>query len=299
MVQPRCFGILNVNKPKGFTSHDVVSKLRKILNTKKIGHTGTLDPMATGVLPVCVGKATRVIQYLDSSKIYKAFIQLGVETDTYDLDGKILRSAQVKLDLQKIKAELQAFKGETSQRPPIYSAIHYKGKRLYEYARANIEIEDIPERKITVNSIELVELIEENSDNPVIVVDIDCSGGTYIRSIAHDLGIKLGYGAALSGLIRTKSGKCIIDKSHTLEEIEQINKEGRINEIFINPSDVINLKNINIEHEQLDKIVKGQFIQGIEGMEGEKVQLLYQNKLAAIAEIRDNLTYPLNVLIDL
>ena len=255
--------------------------------------------MATGVLPVCVGKATRVIQYLDSSKIYKAFIQLGVETDTYDLDGKILRSAQVKLDLQKIKAELQAFKGETSQRPPIYSAIHYKGKRLYEYARANIEIEDIPERKITVNSIELVELIEENSDNPVIVVDIDCSGGTYIRSIAHDLGIKLGYGAALSGLIRTKSGKCIIDKSHTLEEIEQINKEGRINEIFINPSDVINLKNINIEHEQLDKIVKGQFIQGIEGMEGEKVQLLYQNKLAAIAEIRDNLTYPLNVLIDL
>jgi len=153
------FGIINVNKPKGFTSHDVVAKLRKILRIKQIGHTGTLDPMATGVLPVCVGKATKIIQYLESSKAYRAFIKLGIKTDTYDMEGQILEKNPVILDIEGIKKYLESFRGEIIQTPPIYSAIHYKGKRLYEYARKNIEVTDIPTRKVTINSIELVEVL--------------------------------------------------------------------------------------------------------------------------------------------
>ena len=298
MTQACCFGILNVDKPKGFTSHDVVAKLRKILNTKKIGHTGTLDPMATGVLPVCIGKATKIIQYLDSSKAYRAFIKLGVITDTYDLEGKIISSTPVEFDLEKIKAELEFFKGEIEQRPPMYSAIHYNGKRLYEYARSNIEIEDIPTRKVVINSINLVEVLDRDTDNPVVVVDIDCSGGTYIRSIAYDLGQKLGYGACLSGLIRTKSDKFTIDKSNTIEDIEKIAKEGRINEIILNPANIINLKSISINDNQLDKIIKGQCISVEEAFdEGEKVQLIYQDKLAGIAQSKNNMIWPVNVLI--
>lgn len=293
------FGIINVNKPKGLTSHDVVSRLRKILNTKQIGHTGTLDPLATGVLPVCIGKATKVIQYLDDSKAYRAFIKLGIKTDTYDMEGKITEIKKVTLDVDRIQAALNSFNGEIIQKPPIYSAVHYKGKRLYEYARANVTIDDIPERKVTINSIKLLEIFEEEMQPPVLVVDISCSAGTYIRSIAHDLGEILGYGATLSGLIRIKAGKFTIENSYTLDEIQTFKNQEKINEIIVNPVCALGLKCSKIDDVQLGKIKNGQYLFDLktEAEEGEKIQLLYNDSLAAIAEIREGKIKPVNVFV--
>jgi len=294
------FGIINVNKPKGFTSHDVVSKLRKILNMKQIGHTGTLDPLATGVLPVAVGKATKVIQYLEDSKSYRAFIKLGVRTDTYDLEGQILETNPVIVNTKMIKSALNEFQGDIIQTPPIYSAVHYKGKRLYEYARANIKVEDIPQRQVNISSIELVQILEESSENPILVVDIDCSSGTYIRSLVSDLGDKLIYGATLNDLIRTKSGKFVLDSSHTLDEIQDYKNTNRINDLVINPICILNLECCKIEQNQLEKIQKGQSIENIELSrlkEEEKIQLMYEDKLAAIAKVKDKRIFPVNVFI--
>ncbi|OGI00159.1 MAG: tRNA pseudouridine(55) synthase TruB [Candidatus Melainabacteria bacterium GWF2_37_15] len=280
------FGIINVNKPKGFTSHHVVGKLRKILGIKQIGHTGTLDPLAVGVLPVCVGKATRIIQYLDTSKAYRAYILLGVRTDTYDTEGTILQKIEVIPDKKQIFALLEEFRGEIIQTPPIYSAVHYKGKRLYEYARKNIEIEDIPQRRVTINDIKLISI-----ENSTVVVDIDCSGGTYIRSIAHDLGEKLGYGACLENLIRTRSGKFRIEDSFTLQEIENADPE----KFLIPPQNVLDFEIIEISDEQKNEVCKGRYIEvGIEykGL----VQLIHNGTLIAIAKVDAGRIMPVKVL---
>ena len=292
------FGIINVNKPKGFTSHDVVAKLRKILKIKQIGHTGTLDPMAVGVLPVCIGKATKIIQYLESSKAYRAFIKLGIKTDTYDMEGQILEKNPVNLNIDEIKNYLEDFKGEITQTPPIYSAVHYKGKRLYEYARENIEIIDIPTRKVTINSIELIESLDENSENPVLVVDIDCQEGTYIRSIAYDLGEKLGCGACLSGLTRTKAGKFTFEKTYTLEQIEEFCKTADFNKFLVNPIEILPLEIFEICEDLLDKIKKGQYFPSPTPYPNNCfLQLVYKNKLVAIARFEDNIIKPVNVFI--
>jgi len=296
----RFFGYINVNKPKSFTSHDVVGKLRKILNIKQIGHTGTLDPMATGVLPVAIGKATKTIQYLEGSKAYRAFIKLGIRTDTYDMEGQILETNPVVFDIEKIKNILLEFKGDIAQRPPMYSAVHYKGKRLYELARSNVKVEDIPERQVNVSSVELIEVIEENSQNPIIVVDISCSSGTYIRSIASDLGDKLGYGATLCDLIRTKSGKLTIDNCHTIEEIEEYSKKDEISNLIINPIYILDLECCKIEQNYLEKIKHGQYLEGLDldNFDSEKkIQLVYEDKLVAIAKIKGGLVFPVNVFI--
>lgn len=300
LVSGNLFGIINVNKPVKFTSHDVVSKLRKILNIRQIGHTGTLDPLAVGVLPVCIGKATKIIQYLEDSKAYRAYIKLGIRTNTYDADGEIIEDNSVNLDLQRIQDALKEFQGEITQKPPIYSAVHYKGKRLYEYARANIEVEDIPERNVHINSIELLDILNKDSDHPTLIVDIDCSGGTYIRSIANDLGDILDYGASLDSLIRTKSGRFTIDKSHSLEEIQEFFRSGRLNEILINPVDVINLERVSITEDQINKVTKGQYIKICDENKLaniEKIQLIYENKLIAIARVEEDKAFPINVFV--
>lgn len=288
-------GIINVNKPTGLTSHQVVSRLRKILGIKQIGHTGTLDPLAVGVLPVCTGKFTRIIEYLDTSKAYRAYILLGVETDTYDMEGKILEKTPVKPDIEKIKEKLQDFQGEITQIPPMYSAVHYKGKRLYEYARKNQEVKDIPQRRVTINEIKLVEIQNKETENPVIVVDIDCSGGTYIRSIAHDLGKKLGYGSCLQNLTRTRSGKFTLDDSLELEQIEEYYKKGEITKFLIQPESILDLEVYKIDSAQRERVKNGQSLI-IEGQEKEKlVQLIYDNSLAAIARIADHKIKPVKV----
>jgi len=281
------FGLINVNKPKGFTSHQVVAKLRKILNIKQIGHTGTLDPMAVGVLPVCVGKATRLIQYLDTSKAYRAEILLGVKTDTYDIEGAIIEQKPVQPDRELVVKMLGEFKGEIIQTPPIYSAVHYKGKRLYEYARKNIEIPDIPQRQVTINEIKLVSF-----ENTTLVVDIDCSGGTYIRSIAYDLGEKLGCGACLSGLTRTRSGKFRLEDSFTLEEIEEKDPTAFI----IPPQEVLDFEIIQIGADETEEIKNGRYIKADRDYK-DMVQLVYNDRLVSVAKQEDSKIRPVQVFI--
>ena len=209
-------GIILVNKPSGMTSHDVVNKLRRILKTKKVGHCGTLDPDATGVLVVCVNKATKVLQFLTSeSKEYVATLSLGTSTDTYDASRKIIETKEFHaLDNNEIVACFNNFIGSQEQKPPIYSAIKVNGKKLYEYARAGEQVE-VPTRSVTVNHLEILQI-----ENNLIKFKVGCSKGTYIRSLCYDLAKALGYPGHMKDLIRTKSGNFSLENCFTLEQIE-------------------------------------------------------------------------------
>lgn len=210
-------GILIVNKEKGFTSHDVVAKLRGILHIKKIGHTGTLDPDATGVLPVCVGKATKVCGLLtDKDKVYEAVIRFGITTDTLDMTGAVLRERPVAVTEKQLRETMAAFVGEIEQIPPMYSAIKVNGKKLCDLARAGQEVERKP-RRITIYELSL---LSANLEEAECTVRVHCSKGTYIRSLCHDIGERLGCGAAMKSLVRVRAGQFGIEQSMTLSEIE-------------------------------------------------------------------------------
>ena len=211
------FGFINLNKPIGFTSHDCIAKLRKLLNTRKIGHGGTLDPTATGVLPVAVGKATRLLQFLPEPKAYRARIRLGVTTTTDDLAGEVLHSVSVSdISEDRIINCLNSFVGTIEQVPPIYSAIKKNGKKLYELARKGEEV-TVEARTVTIANIELLNI--DRTDGYELEVEIDCSPGTYIRAIARDLGDLLGVGGTLANLVRTQSCGMRLSDSVTFEEI--------------------------------------------------------------------------------
>ena len=252
-MQEQMFGFLNVYKPKDMTSHDVVDVLRKVTKIKQIGHTGTLDPFAQGVLPICIGKATRLIEYLDDEKEYIAEISFGKNTDTYDLDGKIVSECDLKITQNDVEKELESFKGEILQTPPIYSALKVKGKKLYEYARNGEEVKIEP-RTVFIEKIELKDFDEVNQKAEVL---IKCSKGTYIRSIAHDLGQNLKVGAYLSKLIRTQAGKFFIDATIALEEIKTVED---VQKNLINPPKMLNFPQVEITEEEHKKIIMGQFI---------------------------------------
>ena len=212
------FGFINLNKPQGFTSHDCVAKMRRLLNTKKIGHGGTLDPLATGVLPIAVGKATRLLQFLPTAKSYRALIRLGVQTTTDDLEGEIVATHTTDhLQEQEILSCLSLFTGQIEQVPPKYSAIKQKGKKLYELARQGIEV-DVPKRQVEINKCQLVNFLP--GEFWEIEVEIDCGPGTYIRAIARDLGNQLGVGGTLANLIRTKSCGLDLTDSTLFSEID-------------------------------------------------------------------------------
>lgn len=212
-------GILIINKEKGFTSHDVVAKLRGILHTKKIGHTGTLDPDATGVLPVCIGRATKVCSILtDTDKTYEAVIRFGIITDTLDMTGEILERRPVQITKEQLVEALAAFVGEIEQLPPMYSAIKINGKRLYDLARKGQEVER-EKRRITIHELTL---LSENLEKALCTVRVNCSKGTYIRSLCADIGERLGCGAAMQSLVRTRAGGFQIGQARTLSEIEEL-----------------------------------------------------------------------------
>ncbi len=212
-------GIVNVNKPLGITSHDVVYRLRKILNIKKIGHTGTLDPEASGVLPMCVGKGTKMAEYLTAAdKQYLARMQLGAFTDTQDASGEVLESFEVNVTEEQICQAVKGFIGEITQIPPMYSAIKIDGKKLYELAREGKTVEREP-RKITIHNIEIKGIDLQNNTVDMLV---DCSKGTYIRTLCNDIGASLGCGGHMSALHRTKSGRFHIDTAFTLEQIAEM-----------------------------------------------------------------------------
>ena len=212
------FGFLNLDKPFDWTSHDCVAKTRRLLRIKKIGHAGTLDPAATGVLPIAIGRATRLLQYLPSDKAYKATIRLGVQTTTDDLQGEVIHQQSVSgLNLETVKIALEKFQGQIEQIPPSYSAIQVGGKRLYDLARKGEKIE-APVRNVEVFNIDVLDWRE--GDFPELDVNISCGGGTYIRAIARDLGTVLETGGTLAALQRTVSSGFNLADSMTLAELE-------------------------------------------------------------------------------
>lgn len=211
-------GIINVYKEQGFTSHDVVAKLRGILHTKKIGHTGTLDPDATGVLPVCVGKATKVCDLLtDKDKAYRAVVKLGITTDTQDMTGQIIREHPVNVTEDDLRATVSDFLGEIHQIPPMYSAVKIGGKKLYELARQGKEIERKP-RRVTIYELALTSLALSRQE---FTMEVTCSKGTYIRTLCHDIGEQLGCGAAMKSLVRIRVGDFVQEEAISLSEIEE------------------------------------------------------------------------------
>lgn len=217
-------GILLVNKPKDFTSHDVVNVLRRVFNTKKIGHTGTLDPDATGLLVIGINKGTKIMKYLNNDeKIYEAVILIGKTTDTLDDAGEIISSLSVKDEIKNTEDVINSFKGIYTQTPPMYSAIKYKGKRLYEYARKGIIIDDIPSRDITIYDIHQTGEISYQEDTAKLSYYVHSSKGLYVRTLSYDIGKKLGYPAYNLELHRIKAGNFDVKDSYTLDEIKEGN----------------------------------------------------------------------------
>ncbi len=215
-------GVLLLNKPVGITSNAALQKAKRLLNAKKAGHTGTLDPFADGLLPLCFGEATKFSAHLlDADKGYRAVLQLGVTTTTGDPEGEVTATRDVNVSRSDIEAVLPRFTGEIEQIPPMHSALKHQGRPLYEYARAGIDIER-PPRKVTIPSIELVECTP-----PRVVIDVRCSAGTYIRTLAQDIGATLGCGAHLTALTRTASGGFMLETAHTLAQLEALDPAAR------------------------------------------------------------------------
>ena len=216
-------GIINIKKEKGYTSHDVVAKMRGILQQKKIGHTGTLDPDATGVLPVCLGNATKLCDMLvDKSKVYRVEFMLGVVTDTQDISGTCIEKKEVDVTEEKVLSVINSFLGESMQIPPMYSALKVNGKKLYELAREGKEVE----RK--AREIVITNILVESINLPNIVMTVDCSKGTYIRTLCHDIGAILGCGAVMTELSRLRVGDFEIADAITLGELEVLRDEGTV-----------------------------------------------------------------------
>lgn len=264
------FGFLNIYKPKGMTSHDVVAVLRKITKIRQIGHTGTLDPFAEGVLPICIGKATRLIEYLEDDKEYIATVQFGKNTTTYDIEGEVSECFENKITQNDLVLALDSFRGEIEQLPPIYSAIKVNGKKLYEYARKGEDVEIKP-RKVIISKLELKYFDYEKQTAELLIA---CSKGTYIRSIAFDLGQKLKCGGYLTKLIRTKAGAFTIDKSIKLDGIN-------VKENLINPIDIMRLNKVEISENEHQKILHGQSIEN-NTKYVDFVILIYNDNISAI-----------------
>ena len=222
-------GVLNVSKEKGYTSHDVVAKLRGITHQKKIGHTGTLDPDATGVLPVCLGKATKLCDMLtDKDKVYEAVLLLGISTDTQDISGTVLKEQETAdLDESQVEEAILSFRGSYDQIPPMYSALKVNGKKLYELAREGKTVERKP-RRVTISEIEILSM-----ELPRARIRVECSKGTYIRTLCQDIGEKLGVGGCMEELIRTRVERFRLEDARTLQEIQELSDQGRLQEILI------------------------------------------------------------------
>lgn len=229
-------GILAIHKEVGMTSHDVVFKLRKILKTKKVGHTGTLDPEVSGVLPICVGKATRVSGYvMESGKSYRAEVTIGVSTTTEDQTGEIVDQKRVDQNLwdkDEIIATLKQLEGDIEQIPPMYSAVKVNGKKLYEYARQNIEIER-PVRRVHINSINLISDIIYENDICKFEIEVECGKGTYIRTLATQIGALLNYPAHMSHLIRLKSGGFSLEQAIKLDDLREIVEQDKLQDVIL------------------------------------------------------------------
>ncbi len=284
------FGFLNIRKEAGMTAHDVVAKVRRIIGIKQVGHSGTLDPMATGVLPVAIGQATRLIRFLADDKVYDAEILFGRSTTTDDIEGEILDSQDSHPSDEQIDNVLHHFVGTIEQYPPLYSAVHVGGRRLYEMARNGEIPPEIPKRTVEVFAIEKLALKEElpiprpnlrnasEITNPVTTTDIKkckryrlkihCGSGTYIRSIARDLGQILGSPACLSALERTRVGDFSLNEAITFPQLEDAVKSGLLWQLISSPEQALALDQVDISEEQSQKLRFGQRVK-IDGLKHE------------------------------
>lgn len=280
-------GILNINKPIGISSFDVVRSVTKICGTKKVGHTGTLDPLASGVLPVCIGRATKIVDYIMSeTKVYEAELMLGVRTDTYDREGEILSQSQVSLSDEDIRSAFSSFIGEIEQEPPMYSALKVNGKRLYELARQGIVIERT-KRMVHIYDLEIL-----NISQPLITFKVTCSKGTYIRSLCNDIGEMLGMGGTMWNLKRIQTGCFNLENSVSLEAINREN----ITEYLISIEDGLSKYekiSFNSKHERL--LLNGVKINNeylIKGIDLNKIYRVYLDEKKFIGlGIRDDLGF--------
>lgn len=276
-------GLLIFDKEKGITSHDLVYKVRKKLGIKKVGHTGTLDPMATGVLVISIGKGTKTSDYiLSSDKVYEAKIKLGVLTDSYDITGKILEEEDVNFTEEEIKDTLIKFTGKISQRPPIYSALKVKGKKLYEYAREGKDVE-IKKRDVEIYKIELLDF--NGKDEFTILTKV--SKGTYIRSLANDLGRSLGTFGTLTELRRTRSGSFKIEDAIKVSAFERSSLDEIKEKILPMDLALIDFKRIDIPKSFCEKFIMGQFYKLKEKLNDENYRVYSEDDFLGIGEVRE------------
>lgn len=247
-------GILNIDKPQGITSHDVVDVIRKVFPKVKVGHTGTLDPLATGVLPICIGEATKLTNYLTSeNKTYRVKMLLGVETDTYDITGKIVFASVLSKDEIYIKERIKRFIGKQEQIPPIYSAVKVDGKRAYAYAREGKPVELKP-REIEIHSIEDIQV---NLSRREVSFVVSCTKGTYVRSLVHDIGKKIGCGAAMTELRRLETGKFSIEDSIPLYDFLKFDYNKMLDSITPIEEYFMDSKKVNLSREEYNQFING------------------------------------------
>ena len=301
-------GILLLNKPKGMTSHDCVFKVRKLVKMKKVGHTGTLDPDVSGVLPICLGRATKIVEYVTAAnKTYEGEVKLGFSTTTEDASGEVVDEKGVDRDITKdeVLNVLHSLTGEIIQTPPMYSAVKVNGKRLYEYARQGMVIER-PSRKITIHKLELLSDIVHTNHTVSFRFRVTCSKGTYVRTLAVQIGEKLGYPSHMSDLIRVSSGEFKLQQCMTLEELEYLVKDGRIQEHLLSIEDALShLPKLIINDKVAEKVKNGSVLpvpqELIQIQVGEPIAVLYNGDILAIYQRhpeKPNLIKPIKVLVN-
>lgn len=292
-------GIIPLYKERGMTSFDCVSRLRRILHTKKIGHSGTLDPNVDGVLPICVGQATKVVEFLMASgKQYVGELLVGQATTTQDLDGEVVAQKPVTapIDEDTIKQAMQELTGDIVQIPPMYSAIKVNGKKLYEYARAGETVE-CPKRHVHIARFEMTaSSYDEKKQQQRIRFVVDCSKGTYVRTLAYDLAEKLGYPGVMSSLTRTKSGGFELDQTLSLSDIQDA-MEAQIMNRYVYPMDYAlqNYPHLELTEAQWKKVQNGGWLSGLNTQEPE-IALTYQGEVKALYQAKDQLYKPLKML---
>ena len=276
-------GIILVNKPKGISSFDVIRKLKKILKTKKIGHTGTLDPLATGLMLICVGKATKLASDLEAkNKVYLADFEIGYATDTYDIEGKRIAENLIDVSKDNLELSLKKFIGDIKQVPPMYSAIKIDGNKLYHLARKGIEVER-PERDVTIEYIKLLDFKDNKAK-----IETKVSKGCYIRSLIYDIGLDLGTYATMTELQRINVGEYSLTNSYTLEQMEEMAQNNDFS--FLNSvEDVFSYEKYNLETEkELTLFKNGNTVKIKDSLENKKYRVYYQDEFLGLANIENN-----------
>jgi len=275
-------GVLVIDKPTGMTSHDVVQIVRNGTHIRRAGHTGTLDPRASGVLVVLVGPAVRLSEFISASeKRYQAVLRLGLTTDTYDMDGRVLTSSPVNISYEELEETLKTFIGEVDQIPPAYSAIKINGEKAYERARRGEEVEMEP-RKVRVDGIELLDW-----ESPEAIIDIQCSSGTYVRSLIHDLGEKLGCGATLVGLRRTKNGRFSLRDAVSLRRLQEAFVNGDWYRFLIPAAEALgDWYTVELTLDQVDQVRHGHRVPAVEDVPTDTIAraVSEEGELVALVE---------------